>query len=205
MFDIKKWLATGLLFCSALNVCIAAPASPTATVQQAAKVLMAELKAHQGELQSDTQLTYRLIKRIILPQVDVRAMSRSVIKPNIWRKASRAQQDQFTKAFTELVIRTYASGLAHYSNEQVRFIPVNDYANKKRVKVKSRIFRRGGPTISMDYRLIKRSSGWKVYDVTVEGISLLHSFRSQFASQLQQGNFAQLITTLQTHNKAQHG
>jgi len=204
MKTLKKWLGV-LLLSSVVSVCVAEPASPTATVQLAAKVLMAELKAHQDQLQSDPQLSYRLIKQIILPQVDVRAMSRSVIKPNVWRSASRSQQDQFTKAFTELVIRTYASGLANYSNEQVQFFPVKDYAEKSRVKVKSRIFRRGGPSISMDYRLIKRSSGWKVYDVTVEGISLLHSFRSQFASQLQQGNFAQLISTLETHNKAQHG
>lgn len=176
--------------------------SPVDVVEGAANEVVAKLKANKATLRSNPSVVYGIINRVILPQVDVYAMSRSVIKGDVWAKASGAQKSRFTDEFTRLVVRTYAGGLAKYTSEQVKFYPLRGgYEGKKRVHVRSVIMRRGAPSISMNYRLIRRGSSWKVYDISVEGVSLLHSFRSQFASQLRKGDFEALIQRLSEHNR----
>lgn len=176
--------------------------SPVAVVERAANRVVSQLKSNKATLRSNPGVVYSIINRVILPQVDVYAMSRSVIRRSVWKQASSSQRKRFTKQFTRLVVRTYAGGLAKYTSEQVKFYPLRGgYQGKSRVRVRSKIMRRGAPSISMNYRLIRRGGSWKVYDISVEGVSLLHSFRSQFASQLRKGDFEALIKRLTQHNQ----
>ena len=75
-------------------------------------------------------------------------------------------------------------------------------SGKSRVQVSSRIIQPGGPSIPINYRLVKRSSGWKVYDMSVDGVSLVQSFKSQFANEISQGGMSGLLVSLNKHNQA---
>jgi phospholipid transport system substrate-binding protein len=100
-----------------------------------------------------------------------------------------------------LLVHTYASALANYNDQTIRFYPVRGgYAGKSSVQVNSVIERHDGPAISVSYKMVQAASEWKIYDLSVEGVSMLESFRSQFADLLAQGDIEALINKLSSHN-----
>ncbi len=183
-----------------------AQSNPVDLLNSIANQVISELRAKQATLHSNPGLVYSLADRIMVPHADTVEMSKRVLPPRTWDSATPAQRAQFQKEFTTLLVRTYASALAEYRDQKVQFYPVRGgYAGKQDVKVDSQIIRNDGPAISVSYRLVLRGSQWKLYDLTVEGISMLESFRSQFADQLSQGNMASLLKTLRAHNGAHGG
>lgn len=165
--------------------------------------LIQKLKNNQTKLHNDPDYVYKIINNVLLPKVDVRVMSMSVLGRNAWRKASEKQRKAFTKTFTQTVIRTYASALKSYENEKVTFAPLRGgYQGKNLLTVDSHIVQKNGNKVPITYSLILKNGQWKIYDLKVEGVSLLQSFRSQFASELTQGKSVDdLIKQLQQHNQ----
>lgn len=174
---------------------------PVGLLQSLADRMISGLKAHQATLKSTPQVIYGLAYKIIVPHADLDYMSKSVLPPQIWNRASASQRKKFEGEFTKLLVRTYASALSDYSNQTVRFFPVRGgFRGKSNITVSSQINRSDGPSVSVTYRLVASGSTWKLYDLSVEGVSLLESFRSQFADKLSQGNMDDLIHDLQVHN-----
>lgn len=179
---------------------------PVDMVHSVADQMIAGLKSNQATLQSNPTLVYSLANKIIVPHADLDMMAKRVLPPQTWNSASAAQRSQFKKEFTTLLVRTYASALANYSDQTIKFFPVRGgTAGKTTVKVDSQIVRSDGPAIPVTYQLISSGSQWKVYDMAVEGISMLESFRSQFADKLQSGDINALLAALQQHNAANSG
>lgn len=200
MRKIRYLLVT--LFCLlGLNVAFALT-DPMVMLKQTTDQMIAQLKANKGKLKSNPTYVYSLVNQILLPKVNVQVMSMSVLGRNAWAQATPAQKQQFTKEFTTTVIKTYASALNAYTNETVQFAPIRGgYEGRQVIQVNSQIVRSDGPPVPVSYSLIAQGSQWKIYDLSVEGISLLQSFRSQFASQLAQGQtIAQIIDSLKKHN-----
>jgi phospholipid transport system substrate-binding protein len=133
-------------------------------------------------------------------------MSRSVLGRDAWSKASPAERQQFTAEFTTLLIRTYGSALSAYNDQTVEFSPLRGSPEgESRVQVESRIVRSDGPSIPLNYRLLRQGGDWKVYDFSVDGVSMIESFRTQFAEQLSQGGgMSQLLQKLKQHNQESH-
>jgi phospholipid transport system substrate-binding protein len=157
-------------------------------------------------LKSNPTQVYSLANKLVVPHADLDYMSKRVLPPQIWAQASNAQRTDFKREFTSLLVRTYASALADYSDQTVKFYPVRGgAAGKSTVQVSSEIVRSDGPSIPVSYSLIAAGSQWKVYDMTVEGVSMLESFRSQFANKLSQGNMSDLISALKQHNQQNSG
>ena len=138
----------------------------------------------------------------MLPNVDVNGMSRSVLGRQAWNKATANEKKEFTQAFTRLVIRTYASPLAEYSGETVKFMPLADSADSRFTRVNSVISRSNGQRIPLSYNLVAKNGQWKIYDLSVEGVSLLQSFRSQFGQVLQNSSMHDLIAQMNQNKKA---
>jgi len=126
-------------------------------------------------------------------------MSKRVLPPRIWNSATSAQRAQFQKEFTRLVIRTYASALTSYQDQEVHFFPVRVRSGNT-VEVRSEITSSSSSPISVTYRLLNNGGQWKLYDMSVEGVSLISSFRSQFAEILSNGNMDTLLKRLSKHN-----
>lgn len=164
--------------------------------------VISKLQQNKTQLKADPKIASRLIRQFILPQLDTQTIARASLGKQVWGQASRSQQQRFTQALSELVIRTYAAALSQYSNERVKFFPLSaSDSKKKRIRVSSRIIRPNGPPLRVDYRMIHRGNQWKIYDLNIEGVSLLRNFRSQFAAKLRSENLDQLIQALQQQDQ----
>jgi phospholipid transport system substrate-binding protein len=170
-------------------------------LEQSAKGIISTLKENKANLQNNPSIIYKAVETYLLPQVDVIGMSRSVLGRQAWTKASPAERTQFAQAFTQLVIRTYSSPLAKYSDETVQFLPLRGSTDSRFVRVNSVIVRSTGKNIPLTYSLVSKDGQWKIYDLSVEGVSLLQSFRSQFAQALQNSNVTEVIKTMQRNQK----
>jgi phospholipid transport system substrate-binding protein len=164
--------------------------------------MIAELRSHRASLKSNPNIAYNLVMRRLLPLVDQQAMAQAVLGRNVWASASGSQRQAFIREFRSLVVHTYAAAIAQFSNEEVQFLPERGDTGALR-NVKTRIISHGSgrPPINVDYRLQWQSSGWRIIDFSVDGISMVQSFRAQFASQLGQAGLNGLIARLAAHNQ----
>lgn len=170
-----------------------AQSSPIPMLENTANKITSTLKENRTNLKNNHQIIQQAVKRYLLPVVDVTGMSRSVLGRQAWSKATPEEKRQFTNEFTQLVIRTYSSPLAEYSDETVKFLPLRGPIAGRFVQVNSVIVRSSGPNIPLSYSLVSKNGQWKIYDLSVEGVSLLQSFRSQFGQVLQNSNMQDLI------------
>jgi len=204
---MKKYLLRFTVLVLALFMSLTAVAAggadsdPVAMLKRVADAMLSSLQAHKATLKKNPTVVYDMARQIIVPHADLSEMSKRVLPPQTWNNATAAQKSAFQREFTTTLIRTYASALASYENQTVEFFPVRGgYAGLSTVEVSSQINRPDGPPVAVSYSLLKVGSNWKLFDMTVEGVSMLESFRSQFADQLNRGDMASLLKVLQQHN-----
>jgi len=177
-----------------------AETSPVALLQRISDQTIAELKAQRLELKDNHRAIHQLVRQNLLPYVDMTLLSRAVLGKH-WNQASAAERAEFVGRFTSILINTYATALASYQDETVQFLPVRDgITDKKSLLVNSRIIRHGASSIPVSYRLVRRGDSWKVYDLVVDGVSLIQSYRSQFSSVLNSEGMPGLLKSLATHH-----
>ena len=194
--------ATFLIFAVLLPSMLWAKASPIPMLESTANQIINTLEKNRGQLKKNQQIIFQAVEKHLLPIVDMRGMARSVLGRNAWKKATAAQKRAFTREFTQLVIRTYASPLAEYSDERVKFLPLRGNANGRFVRVNSVIMRSNGQNIPLNYSLVSKNGEWKIYDLSVEGVSLLQSFRTQFSQVLQNADMDTLIKQMRKEKVA---
>jgi phospholipid transport system substrate-binding protein len=175
--------------------------SPVPMLENSAINIVTTLKDHKPELKQNHKIIYQAVQRYLLPNVDVNGMSRSVLGRQAWSKATTAEKEEFKQVFTELVIRTYANPLAEYTDEQVKFLPYRSQVDAQFARVNSVIIRSNGQNIPLSYSLVCINNQWKIYDLSVEGVSLLQSFRSQFGQALQGSSMHELIAEMRKNSK----
>ena len=195
----RLFLSMALLLCS---VAVIAAQNPVVMLQQVSSRLLTQLVRQKATIKNNQAVLHSIVGRIIVPYFDLNVMSRSVVGRNYWKNATVSQRNEFKKEFTRFVTRTYSIALSDYNDERVLFYPIRGgVGNKKRVQVYSKIERRSNPSISMNYRLYRTSNTWQIYDFSVEGISIVQSYRSQFANVLSQKGMQGLIADLKSHNQ----
>jgi phospholipid transport system substrate-binding protein len=178
-----------------------AQGDPVNMLRQIADHMIAGLKTHQATLKTKPQIVYKLAYQYVVPFADLPEMSKRVLPPQVWNNATPAQRAQFQREFTTTVIRTYASALTSYKDQTIQFYPVRGgYQGLNTVEVNSEISGSEGEPVRVSYRLINRNGAWRLYDMSVEGIDMLESFRAQFADILSQGNMELLLQRLSQHN-----
>ncbi len=196
----KALMIFTLLFAGAAYA--AATPNPVSMLNQTSQSMLSSLRANKARIKNNPNQIYLIVKKILLPHVDLNGMSRSVLGRSVWNSISPAQRKDFGVQFTKLIVRTYSSALSQYSDETVKFYPVRGgFQGRSRIQIQSKIIRSNGPVIPISYRLILLNGQWKVYDFSVEGISIIRNFQSQFAAQLSQGNFQQVLNNLKQHNR----
>jgi len=187
----------GLLICTMAW----AISSPVDLLQSTSNQLISALQRNQATLKTKPQIVYGIVNQILLPHVDVMSMSSKALGREAWLRATPMQRQAFAQQFVTLLIRTYSSALAQYTNERVNFLPLRgDYNSESRVQVNSVIVRETGPSINLSYRLMRVNGQWMLYDFSVGGVSIIESFRSQFAQELQNNGIDGLINKLAQHN-----
>ncbi len=177
-----------------------AQSSPVPMLENSASQIISTLKQNKSNLKQNHRVIYQAVERYLLPNVDVNGMARSVLGRQAWSKASTADRQEFTRVFTQLIIRTYAHPLAEYTDETVKFLPLRGPIDGHFTRVNSVIIRSTGQNIPLSYSLVSKNNHWKVYDLSVEGVSLLQSFRSQFGQMLQNATMQELIAQMRKNS-----
>jgi phospholipid transport system substrate-binding protein len=142
-----------------------------------------------------------LIETKVLPHFNFEAMTASAVGRN-WPKASTEQKTRLNDEFRTLLVRTYSSALAAYSNQKFDFRPLRAKPTDTDVTVNVRVLQSGAQPVTIDYDMEKRPNGWKVWDVRVAGVSLVANYRTEFDTQVRDNGIDGLIKTLQTKNRS---
>ena len=147
----------------------------------------------------DRKKMVALIDAKVLPHFNFQAMTASAVGRN-WDKASPEQKAKLAEEFKTLLVRTYASALASYSNQKFDFRPLRAKPTDTDVTVNVRVLQSGQQPVQIDYDMEKRPTGWKVWDVRVAGISLVSNYRTEFDNVIREKGVDGLIKSLQSKN-----
>ncbi len=151
-------------------------------------------------LQQDFSQANRVVKEVFDPHIDFNRIS-ALVLGKYWKRASKDEKAQFKQEFRELLIRTYATALTEFQNWDVKYLPLRMAADDKKVIVKTQVLQAGKPAVAVNYRMAFRKEKWKVYDVIVEGISLVTNYRSSFQNEIKQsGSLSSVIQQLVNRN-----
>lgn len=174
---------------------------PQAMVECATERMLQSLKDNETQLEEDPTVIYGLVQDILMPNFDFEKMSKLALGKN-WRKASTEQRDRFIEEFRLLLVRTYSTAMLEYTDEKINFLPFHGDVAKKKVKVKMEILQTGGPSIPMALSMyLNKEEAWKVYDVKIDGISLVTNYRSTFNTEIRNDGMDKLIDRLASRNE----
>ncbi len=172
---------------------------PQKLVMQTTEKVLAEIQAKKQELTNNPAKIYPLVDDILLPRFDFYQISRLALGDH-WKDATDSEKKGFIKEFRELLVRTYATALLSYSGQEIEYPPTKSSPDAKKAKVKTRVKNAGSTAVPIDYSLYLSKEGWKVYDITIDGVSLVSTYRSNFDSQIRRNKLAGLISDLQDRN-----
>lgn len=175
--------------------------APDELVKQTADDVLTIVKNDKDIQAGNQQKLFAVVEEKILPNFDFDRVCRMVLGKN-WKSASPEQQALFQKEFRSLLLRTYATALGKYRDQVIEYRPMQTDASEKNVTVKTQIIQKGGQPIAVDYSLVKGPTGWKVYDITIESVSLVTNYRSQFSSEIRQNGLDSLNKKLADKNAA---
>ena len=196
---IKRLLIALTLLCfSATAFAIEAP---DALVKRTADDVLAVVKTDQDIQAGNQEKIFALAEEKIIPNFNFDKVSRLVLGKN-WTKATPEQKTAFQTEFRSLLIRTYATALSKYKNQTIEYKPLRLADGASSATVKTLIVQPGGQPIAVDYSLEKHTDAWKVYDIVIEGVSLVTNYRGQFAQEIRQNGLDSLIKKLSDKNKA---
>lgn len=158
--------------------------SPVQVVKDTVVHLQQEVQKQHADLKNSPQKLYRVVNKVIMPQVAINEMAALVLGPK-WRTANQQQRNEFVKQFAMLMTRTYANALLTVADYDVSVSPLRNqnWQKAKQIAVMGTVKpRNGGPSSQIIYYLVNEQSGWKIYDFSIEGVSFVQNYRSQFAS-----------------------
>ncbi|MGH8772963.1 MAG: MlaC/ttg2D family ABC transporter substrate-binding protein [Burkholderiales bacterium] len=174
--------------------------SPDALVKQTSQEVIDVLKQDKELASGSQDKLLELVEAKVLPHFDFERMTRLTVGKH-WNRASAEQKEELQREFKNLLIRTYSAAFTGYQNQTVEVKPLRADP-KDRATVQTLVNRPGGKPIEVNYDLGKTPNGWKVYDVAIEGVSLVTNYRSTFATEIQQGGIDGLIKALREKNKS---
>ncbi|HKU45886.1 MAG TPA: ABC transporter substrate-binding protein [Burkholderiales bacterium] len=143
----------------------------------------------------------QVIDAKVLPHFNFAAMTGLALGQN-WNKATPEQKKRLTEEFRTLLVRTYASALAAYSEQKFDFRPLRAKPGDTDVTVQVRVLQPGAQPVPIDYAMEKTASGWKVYDVMVGGVSLVANYRTEFGNVVRESGIDGLIKNLGAKNRS---
>ena len=197
---LHQWTLATLLSIVAVGSQAQAP-SPNAVIQEAADLLASSLENRKDELEADREALYSVIDGILLPRFD-RTYAAQLVLGRTWRDATEEQRERFIDAFYNSLLRKYADGLLQYDQNRIEILPFRGDETKPRVIVKTLVTLDDGTEVPVDYGLVKRDSGWLVFDVTIEGISYVRNFRAELDSEVAATSLDAVIERLEREASA---
>ncbi len=209
---IKRLFHYGLLLLSltAFGASAQASAPPHQMLEGVTQELLTVLKTEQAAINEKHEHLFELVEQVLLPHVDLDVMSRYVLG-KYWRTASEEQRQRFSHEFKNLMVRFYVSAilddpkqlgeLLEDSDNLISYLPVETDESTKKTRVRAEVHMpNGGPRVPVSFSLFMKDDKWMMYDVNVDGISLVSNYRSSFATEMRSGGLDPLIERLATRN-----
>ena len=190
-----------LILLACVPFAAAAEEAPDALVKRVTDEVLTIIRSDKDLQAGNQRKVVELAEQKVLPHFDFGRMTRLAVGRN-WAKANDAQKEALTKEFRTMLVRTYSSSLSAYRNQTIEVKPTKMGAQDKDVTVRTQVVQQGGPPIPIDYAMEKAADGWKVYDVVIDGASLVTTYRSSFNDQIQKGGVDGLLQTLAERNKS---
>jgi phospholipid transport system substrate-binding protein len=198
---VKRFAAALLgLALSGTTMLVSAADDPAAVVRDTAERVLDSLRSDRARYQDDHAL-FQLVRDVVFPRLDRERTAQWVLGAN-WRTATPAQREQFIAEFSDLLLRTYGTALRQYDSEKLNYLPAQVPAGADRVTVRTEIIRPDGPKVSVDYLLTNRSGEWKVYDVIIENVSLVVTYRSEYSAIIKREGMDGLLKQLADRNRS---
>jgi len=196
---IKNFFIALSLLCFSASVF--AIEAPDALVKRTAEDVLAVVKTDKDIQAGNQDKIFALAEEKILPNFNFDRVSRLVLGKN-WTRATPEQKTGFQAEFRTLLLRTYATALSKYKNQVIEYKPLRMAEGANTASVKTQILQSGGQPIEVDYTLAKEAEAWKVYDIVIEGVSLVTNYRGQFSQEVRQNGLDSLIKKLADKNAA---
>lgn len=174
----------------------AAAQTPNETVEEAVSEIAAQLAERKAELTSDADALHAMIDSILLPRFDRRYAAQLVLGKH-WRTATEEQREAFIDAFYASLLRKYAEGILQFDQDRINVLPYRGDDTKSRTVVRTEVRLDDGTKVPVHYGLVKRESGWMMFDVIIEGISYVRNFRVELNSEIQSSSLEAVIDRLQ--------
>jgi phospholipid transport system substrate-binding protein len=170
--------------------------SPNAVIESSVALFAEQLDGRQEELAANREELYEIIDSVLLPRFDSRFAAQVVLAKH-WRTATEEQQSRFIEAFYRALLRKYSDGILEFDPNMVTVLPYRGDATQKRTKVRSTVLLDDGSKVAVDYDLVKRKSGWLVFNVVIEGVSYVRNFRAELDSEIRSSSLDAVIARLE--------
>ncbi|HWW19450.1 MAG TPA: ABC transporter substrate-binding protein [Steroidobacteraceae bacterium] len=171
--------------------------APAKLVQTAASAMLKELDAHRADYRANPGKVHGLVDQVLLPHFDTTYSARLVLGRH-WRDANDDQRKRFVDAFYRSLLNNYGDALVDFTADKLQVLPYNGDPKADNATVKTKVRKSDGSSVEVDYALHKTDDGWKAWDVIIEGISYVRSFREDFDSEIEQKGIDEVITRLQS-------
>jgi phospholipid transport system substrate-binding protein len=184
------------------QVVIAAESDPQALIRQTADRVLLQIQSNSEQYLQDPAKLYALVDEVVLPHFDFVTMT-DLALGRYKNKITAEQKPLIINEFRVLLVRTYGKALLEYNDQEIIYLPTEGSLEQGDVMVKTEIEQEGGFPIPLNYSLKASKQGWKVYDISVDDISLVTNYRSSFARQIKKNGVDGLIKTLHDRNQEQ--
>ena len=199
MVTVAFVTTTGSQLAFAESAAVTAIESPVELLERTSQQVIKILREDSELLAEDPARVYKIIDDYILPHLDDVTMAKLAMGKN-WKKASKQQKLAFVEEFRNLLIRTYSKSLVEYKDQDIKYFPVHLAEDSKKTSVKAEIIQPGGPSVPMAYRKRIKNNEWKVYDIKIDGISLVTSYRGTFTQEVRKSGIDGLLQYLRDKN-----
>jgi len=197
------WVAAAVLACCLIaGPARADDAAPDAQVKAVTQDVLSTIKQDKDIQGGNSKKLAELVDAKILPYFDFTRMTQLALAVN-WRRATPEQQKALTQEFRTLLVRTYSAALSSYRDQVIEFKPLRSRPEDTEVTVRSEVKQKGAQPVTIDYDMEKTAAGWKVFDVKVGGVSLITTYKDDFANQVRDSGVDGLIKTLASKNNRQ--
>ncbi|MGH8209038.1 MAG: MlaC/ttg2D family ABC transporter substrate-binding protein [Steroidobacteraceae bacterium] len=173
---------------------------PSEVVQTAAQGMLHDLDADRAMYRKDPAKVGQLVDRYLLPHFDTQFSARLVLGQH-WRTATPEQRRRFVDAFYHSLLTNYGAALADFTSDKLKIFPTTVAPNSDRATVRTEVKRDNGDRVSVNYYMRKTPDGWKAWDVVIDGISYVNSYREDFGAQIDQQGLDAVISRLEKGEK----
>ena len=191
---IIKYIITIFLF---FSITAYAGDSPDLFLKKSVREVAQFIAENKETLENDESFLKTKVDELIIPKLDITLMSKIVLGKKIWLSINSQKREKFILTFRGLMVKTYMKSLTAFNGEKIKFIPYIEGKRPDIAKVKS-IYLLSEGQIAVNYRLkLNKSNEWKVFDISIDGISLLRNYRSDFQNHVDVHGITSLIDSLE--------